>query len=272
MHVEERSDSHLRCSICHEDRGALDECLGCGTVFHGECRLESGRCPTLGCPDAVRVSGKIGDRPTRRSHHVFRWVLRGCVVLVAAFLIGQLTARARWEEPYRVLKGIATAEEAYRSRHGAYGELSDLAAEGLISKEHALPVHDGCRYQLGLAEWKRVSRFAENGSCEEVRQLVSTPRYPDHRPDFFWLVAVPRAGVWGGRALFVSSDGYYLHFSHPEALPDPLELVVPHGESGCWTEFKHPSGPPPVFWSRRKERDPALTGMAVPLDGWYPIH
>lgn len=49
LRFDERSRSRARCSICHDERGALRTCPGCGTAFHRDCRDELEQCPSLGC-------------------------------------------------------------------------------------------------------------------------------------------------------------------------------------------------------------------------------
>lgn len=50
-----------RCAFCHgafarADDEAPRSCQGCGTLLHGPCWHEAGRCTTLGCPGpGVRV-------------------------------------------------------------------------------------------------------------------------------------------------------------------------------------------------------------------------
>ncbi len=53
MRLTRRTDSPLRCAVCHEDLPpdgpeALRICLACQTVLHAECTT-SRACPTLGC-------------------------------------------------------------------------------------------------------------------------------------------------------------------------------------------------------------------------------
>ncbi len=47
--------SSLRCPFCHGSlyAEAARSCEGCHTPLHGECWLESGGCPTLGCERLV---------------------------------------------------------------------------------------------------------------------------------------------------------------------------------------------------------------------------
>lgn len=58
--VEERSSPDLRCSLCHDGEGRLESCPTCGTVFHGACRAQDRRCPTLGCSERHGRIGPIG--------------------------------------------------------------------------------------------------------------------------------------------------------------------------------------------------------------------
>ena len=41
--------ARARCAVCHDERGDLIVCGGCGTWCHADCRAALASCPTLGC-------------------------------------------------------------------------------------------------------------------------------------------------------------------------------------------------------------------------------
>ena len=62
--IAHRSAPELRCAYCHDRIGAaVEPCVGCGAVFHPDCRATLGGCPTLGCR---RVAPALRIQPTLR--------------------------------------------------------------------------------------------------------------------------------------------------------------------------------------------------------------
>ncbi len=84
--------SALRCSYCHgEARGLLEGCEGCAALFHADCRLELGRCATLGC-QAPSVQSPLPSRgapaPARKVPRPLRLVLDRWFWLAVLFVWG----------------------------------------------------------------------------------------------------------------------------------------------------------------------------------------
>jgi hypothetical protein len=191
------------------------------------------------------------------------------VLGVFALVASLKSARAGGLETraYHALRRIDGAERLYKERHGVYGELSDLVTAGLLASEDAREEQDGIRLCVEVAEHRLMPTRSPGPECTPgtalAPQLVSTPRPPDFRPDFYWSVAVPLDRSSGARATFTCSEGYFLFHSHPEGLPERLELVATE-------DFARPTGPPADFWSRHPD---FYSPGGVPCrDGWYPIH
>jgi len=57
LEITARGGAKVRCAFCHldnQDLEALTRCVSCGTIAHGDCLLELGRCPTIGCTESRR--------------------------------------------------------------------------------------------------------------------------------------------------------------------------------------------------------------------------
>lgn len=85
-----RVDSRPVCPYCREPVGAGPSCFGCGVAYHAECRVELGRCATLGCAPAVVTYASVHP-PTAPGAvdallHGLSLLLLAVLVVVPSFL------------------------------------------------------------------------------------------------------------------------------------------------------------------------------------------
>lgn len=64
LHPRERDGGAASCAYCHDLLGAAPtRCGGCGAEYHAECRIELGRCATLGCSAGVAPRAAPAPQP-----------------------------------------------------------------------------------------------------------------------------------------------------------------------------------------------------------------
>jgi hypothetical protein len=106
MKVQARSNSPLRCSLCHETiaRKTGWVCGDCGTQAHVRCAEEMKRCPTLGCSGRVPIGLASSSTGTASIFWHRVQLALGLVLLVtvwigAAFLLHSLQNSRPWVDP-----------------------------------------------------------------------------------------------------------------------------------------------------------------------------
>lgn len=104
------ANGQLQCGFCHDHlSGRGIRCCSCGTVLHFDCVRELGRCPTIGCANAVagRPPEVIEARPSEPRARS-RWTLplwALCVTILATFATVTLAWFSNCPEPRRATEG-----------------------------------------------------------------------------------------------------------------------------------------------------------------------